>query len=361
MRESADKASKAKAASQKDKTPPGGSRKSKGASPEATKRDDKGKATTVPAKAATSGNNKKITNQVMAAKPSPSGGKTATKVKAGKVDNKATQPVKKDKSTPKSPQGNQDDKSKPGKKAGGARQPIRQPAVASGDLKKGSAKGSAGRPGSVAGSEKKRSESKAKDGKSVEKRRAHSVPLSPQPPGITVESQHRQPTALALKLFEQAVKTFNQRKFAEAKALFEALQSRHPHESEILARVHIYLQVCNQKTAQADSLPKNADQLYDRGVYALNLGKLTEARKFFEEALRIKPNEAHVLYSLAATCVQSGNIDQALDFLQRSIRLQSRFRAQSISDPDFAELRDNRQFLAVVGIASPFDRLDPKK
>jgi hypothetical protein len=41
--------------------------------------------------------------------------------------------------------------------------------------------------------------------------------------------------------------------------------------------------------------------------------------------------------------------------------LQPRLRSQLINDSDFTELRENRQFLAMMGVTSPFDRLDPRK
>src|SRR5206468_12565689 len=134
--------------------------------------------------------------------------------------------------------------------------------------------------------------------------------------------------------FEQAVKIFNRRQFAEAKSLFEGLQHRYPEEVEINARAQTYIHVCNQKLARPPSSPRDADELYDRGVVALNIGDFTQARTFFEKALRLRPNEPYVLYSLAATHAQSGTHDQALDYLTRSIQMQPRLRSPALNDAD---------------------------
>ncbi|MFZ4986805.1 MAG: TPR end-of-group domain-containing protein [Blastocatellia bacterium] len=166
---------------------------------------------------------------------------------------------------------------------------------------------------------------------------------------------------MAVKVFEQAVKVFNKRQFDEAKVLFENLLAKYPQEFEILARVNTYLRVCNQRLARSVGSPRNADELYDRGVFALNTGDYEQAKVNFEQALLIRPDEGYIIYSLAATLLQLGDIDQTLEYLQRAIQLQPRLRGQVLNDPDFSELRENRQFLLLMGMTSPFDRLEPRR
>lgn len=175
------------------------------------------------------------------------------------------------------------------------------------------------------------------------------------------ELPRRQVSSGVLRAFEHAVRVFNRRQYAEAKPLFESLQTKFPQEVEIIARAQTYIHVCEQKLAHAPSAPRNADELYDRGVYALNIGDFTQARAFFEKALRMKPDEPHLLYSLAATHAQTGAHDQALDYLYRTIQLQPRYRAQALNDSDFSGLRENKRFLELLGLASPFDRLEARR
>jgi hypothetical protein len=192
--------------------------------------------------------------------------------------------------------------------------------------------------------------------------RASKLPkLPPLPPLPPPEPPRRQVPSAVLRAFEQAVKVFNRRQYAEAKAMFENLQPRFPNEVEIIARAQTYIQVCNQKLMHRSSVPRNADELYDRGVFALNIGDFTQARTFFEKALRLRPDEPHLLYSLAATHAQTGSHDQAIDYLRRSIQIQPRFRSQALNDSDFSELRENKQFLELLGLTSPFERLDSRR
>lgn len=182
------------------------------------------------------------------------------------------------------------------------------------------------------------------------------APTPPEPP-------RRQVTSGALRAFEQAVKIFNRRRFEDAKAMFESVQVKYSGDLEIVARAQMYIQVCKQKLEQEAkaATPRNADELYDHGVFALNIGDFTQARTFFEKALRLHPDEPHLLYSLAATHAQTGAHDEALNYLKLSIQVQPRFRSQAYNDADFSGLRDNRQFLELVGLTSPFDLLELKR
>jgi tetratricopeptide (TPR) repeat protein len=185
------------------------------------------------------------------------------------------------------------------------------------------------------------------------------VSKAPPPP----EPPRRQVTSGALRAFEQAVKVFNRRHFEDAKAMFESVQLKYPGDLEIVARAQMYIQVCKQKVEQEtkSAAPRNAEELYDHGVFALNIGDFTQARSFFEKALRLHPDAPHLLYSLAATHAQTGAHEEALNYLKRSIQIQPRFRAQAYNDADFSGLRDNRQFLELIGLTSPFDLLESKR
>ena len=143
--------------------------------------------------------------------------------------------------------------------------------------------------------------------------------------------------------------------------MFDLLMAKFPNDVEVVARAQMYIQVCKQKIEHTPSTPRNADELYDRGVYALNIGDFSQARQFFEKALRLRPDEPYLLYSLAATHAQAGALDQALDYLKRSIQLQPRLRTQAYNDVDFIGLRENKQFLELLGLTSPFDLLESKR
>jgi tetratricopeptide (TPR) repeat protein len=181
-------------------------------------------------------------------------------------------------------------------------------------------------------------------------------------PAMTPARIPRQQTATqALRAFEQAVKAFNLRQFSEAKALFEELQKSYHQEVEIISRSQTYIQVCNVRLARNHFLPRNADEFYDQGVVALNIGNFAQARSFFEKALKLRPDDSHTLYSLAATHAQTGSTDQALTYLQQALQKQPRLRQQALQDSDFSILKDDRRFLELLGATSPFDLLEARR
>jgi TolA-binding protein len=202
--------------------------------------------------------------------------------------------------------------------------------------------------------------SRSKKPTKVTRRGSASIKVVKQvaPPPLPEPPPRRQPSTGVLKVFEQAVRIFNKRQFADAKELFESLQGRYPQEVEINATAQTYIQVCVQKLARPVSSPRSADELYDRGVVALNVGDFSQARTLFEKALRLRPDEPHLLYSLAATYAQTGSPDEALEYLHRSIQMQPRYRNQVISDADFTQLHNDKRFLEILGVTSPFDLFD---
>lgn len=200
----------------------------------------------------------------------------------------------------------------------------------------------------------------ASDKTTAKRRRKVVLPIPVTPPAPP-SPPRRALTSSALRAFEHAVKVFNRRQFAEAKSMFENLLAKFPGEVEIVARTQMYLQVCSQKLNHAQTAPHNADELYDRGVYALNIGDFSQAKSFFEKALRLKPEEPYLLYSLAATHAQTGAMEQALDYLKRTFQIQPRYRTQALHDADFSGLRENKQFLELLGLASPFDLLQSRR
>ena len=188
------------------------------------------------------------------------------------------------------------------------------------------------------------------------------LPPPPPPPPMLPEPPRHTVSPAALKAFEQAVKVFNRQHYEDAKKLFESLEDKFPLDGEVIGRAQIYLQACAKKLAAVIPVrPVTADDLYDQGVHALNNGDYDQAKQYFEKALKLNPNEPDFLYSLAAVHAQTGARDEALDLLGRSIQLKPRFRSQAFEDSDFSELRSHREFMELLGLTSPFERLEQKR
>ena len=168
-------------------------------------------------------------------------------------------------------------------------------------------------------------------------------------------------TNQALSAFEKALKFFNSRDFLQAKQKFEDIHLRFHSEVEIIARSQTYIQICEARLASQNSAPRSADECYDRGIVALNVGDFLQARTLFEKALKLRPDDSHTLYSLAATLAQIDAIEQSLTYLRQAVQKHPRLRQRALNDADFSILKEDRRFLELLGASSPFDLLEARR
>ena len=176
-----------------------------------------------------------------------------------------------------------------------------------------------------------------------------SVKKAPAPPRPTLIP--RQPTAdetAALRDFERAHKEFARGRFAEARMLFRKLIEQHAGAAEVTARARTYLAIAEARLRSESALPRNAEELYDRGVIELNRGEYVAAQEMFERALRREPEAAHIHYGLAATRARLGSVDLALQSLERALQLQPSLRLRAQHDLDLMLLRNDPDYERIV-------------
>jgi tetratricopeptide (TPR) repeat protein len=188
----------------------------------------------------------------------------------------------------------------------------------------------------------------AKRGRTAVKAVATSSRPAPPPP--------RQPTqdeTAALKAFERAHKEFVRGRFAEARMLFRQLIEQHAGVAEVTARARTYLAIAEARLRSETSLPRNAEELYDRGVIELNRGDYVAAQELFERALKRDAEAAHIHYGLAATRARLGAVDLALQSLDRAVQIQPNLRLRAQHDLDLATLRNLPEYERIIYAPRP--------
>ncbi|MFL6231371.1 MAG: TPR end-of-group domain-containing protein [Pyrinomonadaceae bacterium] len=178
------------------------------------------------------------------------------------------------------------------------------------------------------------------------------APTRPARPAHTPRQPTQDETA-ALRAFERAHKEFSRGRFAEARMLFRALIEQHAGVAEVTARARTYLAIAEARLRSESSLPRNAEELYDRGVIELNRGEYVAAQEMFERALRREPEAAHIHYGLAATRSRLGSIDLALQALERALQLQPNLRLRAQHDQDLLSLRNDPEYERIVYAPRP--------
>jgi len=151
----------------------------------------------------------------------------------------------------------------------------------------------------------------------------------------------RDVTQAQLKLFEQAVRLFHARQFAEARGLFEKAQNGPNREMAHNAELHT--RMCDGRLAKPVVDLKTAEEHYNYGVAMINARNLHEARQHLERALQMEPQADYILYAMALSRGLEGDVDGAHEYLKRAIELEPRNRIAARQDADFALFSDHPQ------------------
>ncbi len=149
-----------------------------------------------------------------------------------------------------------------------------------------------------------------------------------------------------LQDYQNALQFMQQGKYEKARALFEKLAR--DASPEILERCRVYLTVCERNVQEASLTFKTTDEQYDYAVSLLNSGSYEEARDQFEAILTTAPEADYAHYGMALLSSMTGQAEEALEHLSRSIQINPSNRIQARSDPDFIDMADDPRFTELL-------------
>jgi tetratricopeptide (TPR) repeat protein len=146
----------------------------------------------------------------------------------------------------------------------------------------------------------------------------------------------------AVRNFEIAMRALQKQNYDRAAEVFEKLIDSEAREVAERARVH--LRLCRQRTGRALPVPKSAEEYYTLGVACLNAGNLELAVEHLSKANKLKSNQDHIRYALAAAHARQGNADAGIEHLQAAVALRPENRIQARHDGDFQGLVSDPRF-----------------
>lgn len=156
-------------------------------------------------------------------------------------------------------------------------------------------------------------------------------------------------SAQAVELFEKAMKALGKRDYDRAKEHFESLLAAHRDERDVAERARLYLGVCRRALEKKPAFkPKSFDELLNYGVALHNRGEFGEALRVLGLAAEQQPKNEHVLYCLAVSAAQAGDVSGALKSLRAAILASPASRAQAMADSEFDPIRENEEFLEIL-------------
>jgi tetratricopeptide (TPR) repeat protein len=165
-------------------------------------------------------------------------------------------------------------------------------------------------------------------------------------------AQQRPPADLQyqalIKNFETGVRAFQKQNYAKAAEIFGKLASSDARD--VAERAHLHLRMCQQRTGRPGTAPapKSADDHYALGIACFNARNFVQALEHLSKADRIKPNQEHVRYALAASHASAGNVDVAIVHLEAAVALRPDNRIHARRDEDLQGLSADPRFLRLI-------------
>jgi len=150
-----------------------------------------------------------------------------------------------------------------------------------------------------------------------------------------------------LKLYEDALRYFQEQKFQKALQALEKVVEGPSRELGDRAKVHI--RICEQRASRAPApSAKTAEEHYTQGVALMNLGRWDEAREHLDRARKAAPKADHIVYAMAALDCLTGEADSAMQNLKVAIQLRPENRYHARNDEDFAFLQEDPRFTELL-------------
>ena len=159
-------------------------------------------------------------------------------------------------------------------------------------------------------------------------------------------SQSAAATASAFQHYQAAVLLLQQGKFDRALAAFEKLLLTAP--VEIRERCNMYITTCQRQVERPALTFATPEENFDYAVSQLNTGYYEEAREQFNNILSGYPEADYAYYGLAVLDAISGQPQECLEHLARSIEMNPKNRLQARVDNDFQSMTDDPRFTELL-------------
>lgn len=152
----------------------------------------------------------------------------------------------------------------------------------------------------------------------------------------------------ALREYEVALDLMRNRKFAEAREKFLAIEAENPDEPVLCDRSRTWAATCAARTAPSATAPDTAEARYREAIGLLNAGKPREAISLLDAAIAAAAQEGSYWYARAAAQAALRDAEAVAADLRKAIALTPHLRYQAAQEPAFEPVRDEAAFIDVI-------------
>lgn len=153
----------------------------------------------------------------------------------------------------------------------------------------------------------------------------------------------------AHKLFEKGMEHLNRREMEAAARCFAEVLELHPDEHELVDRARTYLAVAGHGKRESASPPREPIEIYHAAVFEKNRGNCLKALDLVHSVNGHGDPDGRLAYLAACCLALNGRSAEAVERLRASIAASSQNRIQARLEADFASLRSEPLFEALVG------------
>ncbi|MGH9606899.1 MAG: TPR end-of-group domain-containing protein [Terracidiphilus sp.] len=146
--------------------------------------------------------------------------------------------------------------------------------------------------------------------------------------------------------YQAAVQLLQQGKYERALEAFRKLLPTAP--AEVVERCRMYISTCERQLEKPNLAFLTPEEHYDYAVSQLNTGYFEEAREQFQAIVAAHPGADYAFYGLALLGAITGQTQECLANLARSIELNPKNRLQARVDNDFQNMVDDPRFTELL-------------
>lgn len=172
------------------------------------------------------------------------------------------------------------------------------------------------------------------------------TPATARKPAAAAPAAYHDP---ALDAFTQGLQALQQKSWSKAAELFESALAQ-SDRSDLSARARQFLATARQQMAEKPMPKDDGGDPFLRAVFEKNRGDLAAALELCRKDGREQKDERFA-YLAASIHAVEGRLDEAVQALTRAIELNPRNRVHAYHDPDFAEIRRDRDRRQLFGLS----------